>query len=549
MLLLDYCHLFLEWQSVGFSYKAGDLREGNHAVRWVSGSFKRREEIIMKLIRSISVVTLAMAMALPAMADRVLNADVVIVGAGAGGTVAAASAQEAGLKTVLLEKNAFAGGAGNFMEGSFAVESFMQKKAGVKLTKLEEFNRMGEYHHWRINAPLVKRFIDESPETIQWVWDHGVHWKEVKSVWAGNKDMTWHIYPHAGSLPEAMVNAFEKKGGQLLLQTPGKKLIVKNGKIAGVEAEDLKTKEKVTVNAKYVILATGGYNFNEKMVKESTGQALVPSGAPGRTGDGIQMAMSVGAVGDNMGPMMINGAFNPLEGEAICNGPNKELRAIFRQSQLYLDGAGNRFFNEQLTLDWPVASNAILRAGEWTYLLFDDAFVKELGTKGQGYLNPCGNFIQRHQVAKELPKMLENGVKRGDVYEGQTLEEVAKKAGLNPENVKKAAAEMTAAAKAGVDTQFGKDKYYIRGVSKAPFYILKGKLHTLTSLNGVKVTENLQVVDKDERVIPGLYALGHDAGGVYGDSYDLRVGEGTASSFAINSARIAVKNILSLEKK
>ena len=315
-----------------------------------------------KFIRSISVATLAMAMAIPAMADRVLNADVVVVGAGAGGTVAAASAQEAGLKTVLLEKNAFAGGAGNFMEGSFAVESFMQKKAGVKLTKLEEFNRMGEYHHWRINAPLVKRFIEESPKTIQWVWDHGVHWKEVKSVWAGNKNLTWHIYPHAGSLPAAMVNTFQKKGGTLLLQTPGETLIMKDGRAAGVVAKDLKTGEKVTVNAKYVVLATGGYNFNKDMVVKYTGQDLVPSGAPGRTGDGIRMAMSAGAVGDNMGPMMINGAFNPLPGEAICNGPNKELRAIFRQSQLYVDGAGNRYFNEQLTLDWPVASNAILRS-------------------------------------------------------------------------------------------------------------------------------------------------------------------------------------------
>ena len=287
-----------------------------------------------KFIRSISVATLAMAMAIPAMADRVLNADVVVVGAGAGGTVAAASAQEAGLKTVLLEKNAFAGGAGNFMEGTFAVESFMQKKAGVKLTKLEEFNRMGEYHHWRINAPLVKRFIEESPKTIQWVWDHGVHWKEVKSVWAGNKNLTWHIYPHAGSLPAAMVNTFQKKGGTLLLQTPGETLIMKDGRAAGVVAKDLKTGEKVTVNAKYVVLATGGYNFNKDMVVKYTGQDLVPSGAPGRTGDGIRMAMSAGAVGDNMGPMMINGAFNPLEGEAICNGPNKELRAIFRQSQL-----------------------------------------------------------------------------------------------------------------------------------------------------------------------------------------------------------------------
>ena len=344
-----------------------------------------------------------------------------------------------------------------------------------------------------------------------------------------------------------MTKAFEKAGGTLLLQTPGQKLITKNGRVAGVEAYDNVKKEKVTINAKYVILATGGYNWNPKLVKKYTGADLVPSGAAGRTGDGIEMAMSVGAVGDNMGPMMINGAFNPLEGEAICNGPNKELRAIFRQSQLYVDGAGNRFFNEQLTLDWPVASNAILRSGEWTYVVFDQALVDEFGKKG--YLNPCGNFIQRGQKAKDLPAMIEAGIKRGDVFKGNTIEEVAKKAGLNPENLKRAAADMTKYAKQGRDDQFGKDKYYLRAVSTAPFYVLKGKLHTLTSLNGVKVTENLQVVDKDENVIPGLYAIGHDAGGVYGDSYDLRVGEGTASSFAINSGRIAVEHIIDLEKK
>jgi fumarate reductase flavoprotein subunit len=500
----------------------------------------------MKIVK-ISAVAFALCMAVPAYAERILNADVVVVGAGAGGTVAAASAQEAGLKTVLLEKNTFAGGAGNFMEGSFAVESFMQKEAGVTLTKLEEFNRMGEYHHWRINAPLVKRFIDETPKTIQWVWDHGVHWKEVKSVWANNKDkMTWHIYPKAGSLPKAMVESFKKAGGTLLLQTPGQKLIVKNGKVAGVIAKDLAKNETVRINAKNVILATGGYNFNAKLVKESTGSDLVPSGAPGRTGDGINMAMTVGAVGDNMGPMMINGAFNPLEGEAICNGPNKELRALFRQSQLYVDGAGNRFFNEQLTLDWPVASNAILRSGEWTYIVFDQALVDELADKG--YLNPCGNFIQRHQKAKELPAMIEAGIKRGDVFAGNTIEEVAKKAGLNPENLKKAAEDMTKFAAQGRDDQFGKDPYYIRAVNKAPFYVLKGKLHTLTSLNGVKVTENLQVVNAKDQVIPGLYAIGHDAGGVYGDAYDLRIGEGTASSFAINSGRIAVEHIISQKK-
>ena len=90
----------------------------------------------------------AAAMTLPAWADQNLTADLVV-----GGTVAAVEAVEGGLKTIMLEKNAFAGGAGNFMEGSFAAESFMQKEKGVKLTKTEAFNRMAAYHHWRVNAP------------------------------------------------------------------------------------------------------------------------------------------------------------------------------------------------------------------------------------------------------------------------------------------------------------------------------------------------------------------------------------------------------------
>ena len=102
-------------------------------------------------------------------ADQTYNVDVVVVGAGAGSTVAAVSAVEGGLKTLMLEKNAFAGGAGNFMEGSFAAESFMQKEKGVKLTKIQAFNEMAAYHHWRINAPLVKAFVDLSGDTIQWV--------------------------------------------------------------------------------------------------------------------------------------------------------------------------------------------------------------------------------------------------------------------------------------------------------------------------------------------------------------------------------------------
>ena len=491
----------------------------------------------------------AVTMSLPAWADKTYNADVVVVGAGAGGTVAAVSAVEGGLKTIMIEKNAFPGGAGLFMEGSFGVQTPYTKAKGMKWTATDAFNAMAEYHHWRINAPLVKAFVELSGDTIQWVEDHGVKWKEVKPAWRDKAEQTWHIYPYAGSLPKTMVELFKKEGGTLLLNTPGEKLITKDGKVTGVIAKDTKTGEKVTINAKNVILATGGYSFNTKMVKDLTGIDMTPVGTPGRTGDGINMAFEVGAVGDNMGGMMMNGAFMPAEGEAICNGANKEVRALFRQGLLYVDGTGNRFFNEELTIDWPTASNAIARSGEWTYIVFDEKTKEEISTKGKGYPNPCGNFIQRGQHATQLDALLKANEAKGNVFIGNTIEEVAKKAGMDPATLKASCDAITKYARQGKDEQFGKDPYYLREVATGPFYVVRGKINVLTSLNGVKVNAGLQVLDKNDHVIPGLYAICHDAGGVYGDSYDLKVGEGTASSFALNSGRMAVMTILKEEKK
>lgn len=449
----------------------------------------------------------------------------------------------------MIEKNAFPGGAGLFMEGSFGVQTPYTKAKGMKWTTTDAFNAMASYHHWRINAPLMKAFVELSGDTIQWVEDHGVKWKEVKTAWRDKAEQTWHIYPYAGSLPKTMVELFKKEGGTLLLNTPGEKLITKDGKVTGVIAKDTKTGEKVTINAKNVILATGGYSFNAKMVKDLTGIEMTPVGTPGRTGDGINMAFEVGAVGDNIGPMMMNGAFMPAEGEAICNGANKEVRALFRQGLLYVDGTGNRFFNEELTIDWPTASNAIARSGEWTYIVFDEKTKQEISTKGKGYPNPCGNFILRGQHATQLDALLKANEAKGNVFIGNTIEEVAKKAGMDPATLKASCDAITKYARQGKDEQFGKDPYYLREVATGPFYVVRGKINALTSLNGVKVNAGLQVLDKNDHVIPGLYAIGHDAGGMYGDSYDLKVGEGTASAFAINSGRMAVMTILKEEKK
>lgn len=250
-------------------------------------------------LASAIVMTSALA------AEQVLNADVVVVGAGAGGTVAAAGAQEAGLKTVLLEKNAVVGGNGNYMEGSYAVGSSVQKKAGVTLTEEDSFNEIMNYHHWKSNAPLIRRFVSETAKTVDWIEAHGIKFEEVTSMWPEKreaKNLTWHIYPgkHGSSLIAGMVKTFKDKGGTLLTETPAKELLMKDGRVAGVVAYD-KSGDKITVHAKNVILATGGYLEDDKMVEKYGAVPALPNGSLGHTGDGIKMAMSAGAVPDNMG--------------------------------------------------------------------------------------------------------------------------------------------------------------------------------------------------------------------------------------------------------
>lgn len=481
-------------------------------------------------------------------AEKVYDTDVVVVGAGAGGTVAAVSSLEAGFKTILLEKMPAAGGAGNFMEGSFAVESFMQKDAGVKLTKMEAFNKIMTYHKWTTNAALTKAFVDESAETIQWVWDHGVKFKEVKSAFKDNPNKTWHLYPGGGSsLIKAMVSLFSTKGGTFLLETPAKKLIFdKNGKITGVMAEN-EEGDVIRINAKYVILATGGFANNADMIKKYGGPESTPNPPKGRDGDGINMALSAGAILDkNMDTLQLNGAFMVAPGEAICNGPNAELRAMFRQSLLYVNEQGERFFNEEITIDWPAASNAISRAGKYVYVVFDAATLKEFQTTG--YLNPCGNWIQREQPMKKFDQLFPANEKKGYAFQGKTLDELAKKMGVNPAELKLTAGNMTAYAKNGYDNQFGKNMRFVRAVDQGPFYALKGQLYHLTTVGGVKVNAHLQPVNEAGKAIEKLYVIGNDAGGLYGDTYDLFVAEGATSGFAINGARLAVKHIQSLEK-
>lgn len=143
---------------------------------------------------------------------------------------------------------------------------------------------------------------------------------------------------------------------------------------------------------------------------------------------------------------------------------------------------------------------------------------------------------------RELNAALTNQSK--DVFEADSIRELAQKMGINPDVLQTTIDEYNGFCDKGHDDLFAKDPKYLRAIRGPKFYAIKGHTVFLGTLGGIKINHKTEVLDKKDKVIPGLYAVGFDAGGMYGDSYCIRDSSGLSSSFAINSGRIAGKNAL-----
>ena len=139
-------------------------------------------------------------------------------------------------------------------------------------------------------------------------------------------------------------------------------------------------------------------------------------------------------------------------------------------------------------------------------------------------------------------------MKDGFCFKADTLEELAVLTGMDPKRLTATTERMNELVKLGKDEDFYKDAQWLREVKTGPFYAIKGNLRTYATTGGADVNEHFQALDKDGNVIPGIYAIGQDAGGLYSDSYDMHIAEGTASSWAICGGKIAVDHIVANRK-
>jgi len=472
--------------------------------------------------------------------------DIVVVGSGSTGLVAALTAAEGGAKVILLEKMRSMGGVSNFAEGMFGAESDMQRQQYVSYTRDDAFKTIMEYSHWRANARLVRAFVDESAATITWLQQQGVEFDEVTTNVPGGP-VVWHILKgpetERGSMMiKTLTERAKEKGVEFWLATQAKKLIKESNKITGIIIE--KDGEELKINAKAIIIATGGYANNKEWIKKYTGfdlgVNLFPVGNVDKMGDGIRMSWEVGAAEEGMGVLQfIRGG--PVLGVGLSF--ISPLESASNQPTLRVTQDGERYCDESIIGNFAFDGNAMARLkGKSVFTIFDESLVNywmEEGTDmGTGRIYPPG---KRLNIGEALKEALET--KAPDVYAANSVEELAGEIGLNPTVLKATVEEYNGFCAKGHDGLFAKNPKYLRPLKGPKFYALKSNLVFLGTLGGIKINHKMEVVDKKENPIPGLYAGGMDAGGIYGDSYDVITCGGTLA-FGVNSGRIAGKNAL-----
>ena len=471
------------------------------------------------------------------------NIDLAVIGSGVTGMAAAVTAAEGGARVAVLEKQRSLGGTSNFFSGMFAVETARQRESYITYSRDDAFRNIMEFSHWRANARLVRAIVDESKETITWLLAHGVEFRP-ETINMPEAPRTYHpVKGQGAAIIKALTLSGREKGIDFELGAPVTRIIKESGRIAGVVRE--RDGEEMEVAARTVLVASGGYANNKQWIKRYCGFDLginiMPIGNIDKMGDGIRMAFEVGADEEGLGVLEVYAA-GPFGADFVMKGP---LEMAAAQPDLWVDPRGERFCDESIAFYDTSMGNANGRYKEgYTYRLFDDSILQILMDRGIekqiGMDNPPGT--RPTDFEKELKAAQESGSE--EVIAADSVELLADKMGVDRGVLKATVGEYNRSCARGHDALFAKDPRYLRPLKGPRFFAVKARTLFLGTLGGIKINHRTEVLDKKSNIIPGLYAGGFDAGGMWGDSYCIRVSSGLSAGFAANSGRIAGKNVL-----
>ena len=489
--------------------------------------------------------------------DSTVDADIVIVGAGGAGMTAAITAAEEGKSVVILESQSMVGGnsvraTGGMNAGKtvYQDENEFGEAAGVEKTLKTAAEKYADNEtitalaktvseQWAeyqanptgyfdsvelmeldtmvggkgINDPeLVETLCSNSADAIDWLDEHGIPLHNVASfggasvkrihrpVDADGKTISVGSY----MIPLLQENC-EKAGVQILLNTTANEILTDaNGAAVGVKATGA-SGETVTVNAKAVVLTTGGFGANLDMVTEYKPElkGFMTTNAAGAQGQGIEMATAIGAGTVDMDQIQIHPTVEANTAALITEG----LRG---DGAVLINAEGKRFIDEVGTRD-VVSAAEIAQTGSYSWLVVDQAMV-DASSVIQGY------------------------IKKGYTVTGETYEELGKAMGVDEAAFAETMNTWNGYVDAKNDPDFGRTSFANK-LDTAPYYAIKVTAGVHHTMGGLTINTNTEVLKEDGSVIPGLFAAGEVTGGVHGAN---RLGGNAVADFTV-FGRIAGK--------
>ena len=482
--------------------------------------------------------------------DSTVDADVVVVGAGGAGMTAAITAAAEGKSVVILESQSMVGGnsvraTGGMNAGKtvYQDENEFGESAGVEKTLKTAAEKYADNEtitalaktvseQWAayqanptgyfdsvelmeldtmiggkgINDPeLVETLCENSADAIDWLDEHGITLHNVSSFGGASVKRIHRPVNAEGKtvsvgsymIPLLQENC-EKAGVKMMLDTTATEILTDaNGAAVGVKATGA-SGETVTVNAKAVILASGGFGANLDMVVKYKPElkGFMTTNAPGIQGQGIEMAEAIGAATVDMDQIQIHPTVEANTAALITEG----LRG---DGAILINEEGQRFIDEVGTRD-VVSAAEIAQTGSYSWLVVDQAMA-DASSVIQGY------------------------IKKGYTVTGATYEELGKAMGVDAAAFAETMEKWNGYVEAKNDPDFGRTSF-ANPLNTAPYYAVKVTAGVHHTMGGLKINANTEVLNEKGEVIPGLFAAGEVTGGVHGAN---RLGGNAVADFTV----------------
>lgn len=437
--------------------------------------------------------------------------DIIIVGGGGAGMTAALEAKANGMNPVIFEKMPTAGG--NTLKASSgmnASETKFQKEQNIKDSNdlfYEETLKGGKDTN---NKDLLRYFVDNSASAIDWLDSKGIRLNNI-TITGGMSVKRTHR-PEDGSavgqyLADGLLKNIKEQDIPLFVNADVKEITEKDGKISGVKVLFNKANEK-TISANAVVVATGGYGANVDIISQYRPDlaGLVTTNQPGTTGDGIKMIEKLGGTTVDMEQIQVHPTVQQEKSYLIGE-------AVRGEGAILVSSKGKRFVNEMGTRD--AVTDAINSLPEKSaFLVFDSG-------------------------VKSRVKAIEQYQQMGFVIEADSIEALAPKMNVPADQLKMTLDTWNNAVKNKKDAEFGRTTGMDKDLSGAPFYAIKIAPGIHYSMGGVKINSNSEVLNKEGKPIPGLYAAGEVTGGLHGNN---RIGGNSVVDIVIFGRQAGIKS-------